>query len=601
MSNKLKHSLSIFLTISLAVLSLTIFFNSYIRIFESIIDLGKSFVIFLGVKIRPSVINDINDNLLDGFFLKDFSIDLKNLLPSKLQNFKIKSKTFIDLFLNKDNFYLYMEKVNKIVKNILPYICLFAPFIYVLKSLVISCYTAENNKTGQTKALKLYNRIMDKSLRPLKLSIKEYVSFLSSKRIYLLIWILILCLSFNVFTILIEYFAFMFYFARSLDFNSLYFQFFKLGKDLTYFIEFWYITLILIFLYIRYLRINYAKKKLYTLELHDRKIINEQPIVTLFEGPMGSGKTQLMTDMALSQDVIFRDKALDIMFSCDLKFPNFEWKRIERMIDYCLHKKILYNLASIDAVMNEITYIFEKSRLTHIYDSIFNRRLKRRYKINTVNFLFDYDYSTYSLYYFNGLYDEYIWDVIKTYAKSYYIYSMSSALLTANYSIRTSNELKKNGKFPLWIDGLFEKYTKKNSMFAHIMDFDSFRLGKKMKKNNNNLAEFGVYAFTEIGKERGNKNELTNVKKGDDEVNQKNDLFNSYIKMIRHLCTIDFYPFAKVFLDEQRNQSLGADARELGDIIRIENKTNKSVLKPNFIFKYIYDKNFETEFRKVTK
>ena len=385
----------------------------------------------------------------------------------------------------------------------------------------------------------------------------------------------------------------MFYFARSLDFNSLYFQFFKLGKDLTYFIEFWYITLILIFLYIRYLRINYAKKKLYTLELYDRKLINEQPIVTLFEGPMGSGKTQLMTDMALSQDVIFRDKALDIMFSCDLKFPNFEWKRIERMIDYCLHKKILYNLASIDAVMNEITYIFEKSRLTHIYDSIFHRRLKRRYKINTVNFLFDYDYSTYSLYYFNGLYDEYIWDVIKTYAKSYYIYSMSSALLTANYSIRTSNELKKNGKFPLWIDGLFEKYTKKNSMFAHIMDFDSFRLGKKMKKNNNNLAEFGVYAFTEIGKERGNKNELTNVKKGDDEVNQKNDLFNSYIKMIRHLCTIDFYPFAKVFLDEQRNQSLGADARELGDIIRIENKTNKSVLKPNFINKYNYVKNIE--------
>lgn len=97
------------------------------------------------------------------------------------------------------------------------------------------------------------------------------------------------------------------------------------------------------------------------------------------------------------------------------------------------------------------------------------------------------------------------------------------------------------------------------------------RLGKKIQENNPNAGsfEFGVVAITEIGKERGNNLELKEVKKKNDETNQKNDLFNSWLKMCRHSATVDHFPFIKVFTDEQRPESWGADARDLCDIVNI--------------------------------
>ena len=71
------------------------------------------------------------------------------------------------------------------------------------------------------------------------------------------------------------------------------------------------------------------------------------------------------------------------------------------------------------------------------------------------------------------------------------------------------------------------------------------RLGKKLIDNNPNAGsfEFGVVLISEVGKERGNNLELRNVKKNNDETNQKNDLFNSWLKMCRHSATVDNYPF----------------------------------------------------------
>ena len=75
--------------------------------------------------------------------------------------------------------------------------------------------------------------------------------------------------------------------------------------------------------------------------------------------------------------------------------------------------------------------------------------------------------------------------------------------------------------------------------------------------------------ITEIGKERGNNLELKEIKKGTNKTNQKNDLLNSWLKMCRHSATVDNYPFIKVFTDEQRPESWGADARDLCDIVHI--------------------------------
>jgi hypothetical protein len=73
---------------------------------------------------------------------------------------------------------------------------------------------------------------------------------------------------------------------------------------------------------------------------------------------------------------------------------------------------------------------------------------------------------------------------------------------------------------------------------------------------------------------------LKEVKKGKDETNQKNDLFNSWLKMCRHSATVDNYPFIKVFTDEQRPESWGADARDLCDIVSISSSSEMKLALP---------------------
>ena len=106
-----------------------------------------------------------------------------------------------------------------------------------------------------------------------------------------------------------------------------------------------------------------------------------------------------------------------------------------------------------------------------------------------------------------------------------------------------------------------------------------------------------LVAITEIGKERGNNLELKEVKKKNDETNQKNDLFNSWLKMCRHSATVDNYPFIKVFTDEQRPESWGADARDLCDIVNIVSAGDTKLALP---FYTIEDMLSEMVFNRFT-
>jgi hypothetical protein len=137
------------------------------------------------------------------------------------------------------------------------------------------------------------------------------------------------------------------------------------------------------------------------------------------------------------------------------------------------------------------------------------------------------------------------------------------------------------GNFPLWLTDFYSKNIRP-SRHAKILDFDTLRLGKKVIENNPNIGsfEFGVVCISEVGKERGNNLELKEVKKGKDETNQKNDLFNSWLKMCRHSATVDNYPFIKVFTDEQRPESWGADCRDLAEIIHIISSSEQKLALP---------------------
>ena len=295
-----------------------------------------------------------------------------------------------------------------------------------------------------------------------------------------------------------------------------------------------------------------ALNRLRHFEARNCGFINELPIVSMACGSMGKRKTTLITDMVLSQEVMFRQKALEILQNNDMKFPYFPWIAFEDELRRCMEHGTVYNLASVK------TWVaLKRSRFLRHGDA--NRQL------------YGYDMCRYGHTFDDALKVNRLFDVLETYAQAYFIYVIQSSLIVANYSIRTDNLMLDNGNFPLWLTDFFPKRRRECNRHAHILDFDVLRLGRKVLENNPKAGsfEFGVVAITEIGKERGNNLELREIKKGADDTNQKNDLFNSWLKMCRHSATVDNFPFIKVFTDEQRPESWGADARDLADIINI--------------------------------
>ena len=419
---------------------------------------------------------------------------------------------------------------------------------------VYRMYRQGNTKHNHdTKPLTVFKWLATRTYQPLKRAVLCYREYLTEHKAVWICWFILWVFHLNGASIVMGFLAYYFYFVLSFDIGNLYVQVCKLFIDLQVIFRhfpWWSIVSVCWLLFNRW-RKKIALNRLRHFEARNCGFINELPIVSMSCGSMGKRKTTLITDMVLSQEVMFRQKALEILQQNDMKFPYFPWIKFEDELRACMEHGTVYNLASVK------TWVALKR----------SRFIKHH---NTEWQLYGYDCKRYGTDFDDALKISRLFDVLETYAQAYFIYVIQSSLIVANYSIRTDNAQISNGNFPLWLTDFFPKHRRPESRYSHILDFDVLRLGKKVLKNNPKAGsfEFGVVAITEIGKERGNNLELKEVKKGADDTNQKNDLFNSWLKMCRHSATVDNFPFIKVFTDEQRPESWGADARDLCDVIK---------------------------------
>ena len=88
--------------------------------------------------------------------------------------------------------------------------------------------------------------------------------------------------------------------------------------------------------------------------------------------------------------------------------------------------------------------------------------------------------------------------------------------------------------------------------------------------------------MSEKGKERGNAVENQHLKKDAPEANPKNDLFDLDLKMRRHAAIVNYYTFAKFISDEQRPESVGANEREVSQVIHMDGVHKEGVFCPFF-------------------
>ena len=532
-------------TVMLAIFT---FGSSYLRLGEAFRDFGLSVKFFFCQLFHlpnstPPTVTEYSDVLS------------WQLLPEEWNGFTEQVKAYFTLLFSGKNFRAYGYAITDKLEVIAKAGLVLLPCILILYLAVRRLYQSCNtNHNKDTVPLVLFKRYAKVYYQPVKRFVVGYIEFLKERAWILVILALIWVCSLNLATIIVEFFAYYFYFAVSYQLETLYVQFAKLLIDLQVFfgsVPPW-IILVAVYLWFLHFRKTIALARLRHMEAKNCGFINELPIVSMTCGSMGKKKTTIITDMTLSQEVMFRQKALDIIQKNDMKFPYFPWVCFEMELRQCMEYGTVYNLATV----KEWVWLKQKRYYKHR-----NAELQ----------LYGYDTERYGMIYDDGLTKDILFDVLETYAQAYFIYVMQSSLIIANYSIRTDNRMLDGGNFPMWSFDFFRLDYGKNSRYAHILDFDVLRLGKKVIENNEKAGsfEFGVVAITEVGKERGNNLELKEVKKGQDETNQKNDLFNAWLKMCRHSATVDHFPFIKVFTDEQRPESWGADARDLCDIVHI--------------------------------
>lgn len=550
-------TLTVGVFVTLALLGVLVFNISYLRLFESFRDFGTSVAYYfcklfdIQADITPTVIN------------YSHAIPDNPKIPSTPTEASISITSYFDVFFDANNFRAWGLATSKFITMalliVLPCILL---LVLLIRAVYGRCNTYHNRDTLPLRAFKCMSRIF---YEPIHSFVRGYTSFLRRHRWIWRVWVAITVLHLNFATILVEFFAFYFYFAVSIDVGSIFPQVRKLFIDLTSFwkvFNIWGIIIVALWLFNRWRR-NMALQTLRHYEARDCGFINELPIVTITCGSMGKKKTTMITDMTLSQEKMFRQRALEILQQSDLKFPYFPWIMFEKELLACMEYHTMYNLATVKKWIH----------------------LKRERFLSHGNVhwqLYGYDVEKYGDGYDNGLYITELFDVLENYALAYFIYVIISSLIVSNYAIRTSNVKSDMGNLPLWLTDFFVQRNVNNSRHSHILDFDTLRLGRKVIEDNPNIGsfEFGVVTISEIGKERGNNLELREVKKGTDETNQKNDLFNSWLKMCRHSATVDNFPFIKVFTDEQRPESWGADARDLCDIIRIVESSELGITLP---------------------
>lgn len=561
--------LSTLISVSFLLLAFYLYKFNYIRLWGATKDLGSSlkfyFLDLFDVPCNvPSVAN------------VDYS--MVGFLPIDFGGFKLKLENFFLTFFDWKNFATFFGFSIYSLKAIFT-VLLFLIVICMCIPLLLENYVTDANTKHDkdTKVLAGWRKFSTKVTVPCVREIKAYFAWVAKLKPLWIAWIVLWVCSVNFGSIIMEFFAFYFYFAGELDLLSIYPQVFRLSVDLilSYNSLPLFMWLILSWLLFDFIRRRIGKKILRRNELRNRGYINSLPLSVMLNGSMGTGKTMHVTDMAISQEIMFRDKALEIMLKSDMKFPYFPWINFDLALKEQIKEHKIYNLATCLVWIDSLAKKFEAEQ--------------------SKNNLFGYDFEKYGLTYDNHLHVQHIFDVLSEYARCYFIFVIKSSLLYANYSIRVDNLLIDKGNLPLWNLDIFERKSVDeiaNSHFSHILDFDMLRLGKRLVKNGEyaNAFDFGCIAVTEIGKERGNTIENKDIKGTATEANQKNDMFNRCLKMIRHNANIDHFSFVRLFCDEQRPESLGADVRDLCYILDIQTVSDSNLAMPwFFIEELLYD------------
>lgn len=443
--------------------------------------------------------------------------------------------------------------------RILYYVCIIFLIGIILSIPVIMTWDDLNNDYNEdTPQLVFFKRFIARPIRRALEWCKDFwgfFQFYGYKRCFFAIWLL----NFGVYSIIISFFGYYFWLITAFDFSTIGIQLVKLAADALLMLNTlpWY-GWAMIFTWIWNIwRRNIAADKMQHMEACNKGLLGEMPMCSFVTAPPRTGKTTMITSMALSYTAMFRHKALELMTGNMHKYPRFPWVNFELDLKEAIKSHTVYNLFTARNWVRE-RYL--------AYSSDPNP-----------DKIWDYDITLYPTEYNDNLTLSTIWETLENYAQEFFIYFMETSILVSAYSIREDFIIIDKGNFPMVDTDFFNRdpvAIEEESSYAHIIDFDMLRLGKKMVEDNPNIGalEFGVILIPEVDKERKNDLRLRELKPKEDACTQKNDLFNEWMKMAGQSAMVENFCFLRILSDAQRPSSWGADARELSIVLHLEQK-----------------------------
>lgn len=349
----------VIITVTTVILGAFVFGSSYLRLWEALRDFWLSVVYYFSLifkgesNITPTVNGFSNVFKASGY------------LPTTAEEYKHQIAKFIMTFISKDNFNLWLANLRVGAEKISKGIVLLMPCLIALWFIVKRIYSKTNTKHGEnTKPLKAVLLINNKVILPVYRLIQGLIEFVKPKKYVWITWSVIWLFNLNIVSIVIAFLSFYFYFAISFDIPAVFIQMAKLIIDLQVIfktISPWMFVIAGLIIWDK-ARKSRALNKLKHFEARNCGFINELPIVSMSCGSMGKRKTTLITDMALSQEVMFRQEALKRLQIADMKFPYFPWILFEDDIKTCMRHRVIYNLATIKLWIEKKRKRYEKHK-----------------------------------------------------------------------------------------------------------------------------------------------------------------------------------------------------------------------------------------------
>lgn len=216
-------TVTVIITTLSVVAAVFIFSTSYLRFWESLVDLWAS------IKFYFCELFDIENTIIPTVegYSKILNFDIS--MSEDWDGFQVESTSYFSLFFDKNNFISYWNLVAVKLGLVARYLTILLPCFLLLVLAIKRIYETGNTKHNQdTKPLKCTKRLLKCTFEPIKRLVLQYIEFVKERNYIYIIWTLLWIFNFNLASIVIAFFAYYFYFAVSFKFETIYVQVCKL-------------------------------------------------------------------------------------------------------------------------------------------------------------------------------------------------------------------------------------------------------------------------------------------------------------------------------------------------------------------------------------